>query len=162
MPSVVRNFSMIILFAVMTLAVLALITQAGVFALQWIYPQQGGTVEVAGAHLNVVDLGPRDAAGPPIVLLHGASSNLQTMRPVGELLAKHHRVILLDRPGHGWSARDDIRKYTPAMQAKIIDAALQKLGVGPAIFVVHALAGALGPLMALDYPQRTAGLVLLA
>src|SRR3954465_3294388 len=162
MPSVVRIFSMIILFAVMTLAVLALITQAGVFALQWIYPQQGGTVEVAGAHLNVVDLGPREAAGPPVVLLHGASSNLETMRPLGELLAKDHRVILLDRPGHGWSARDDLRNSTPAVQAKIIDRALQQLGIGRAIFVVHSLAGAFGPLMALDYPRRTAGLVMLA
>src|SRR3954447_17162415 len=162
MPSVVRIFSMIILFAVMTLAVLALITQAGVFALQRIYPQQGGTVEVAGAHLNVVDLGPRDAAGPPIVLLHGASSNLETMRPLGELLAKHHRVILIDRPGHGWSARGDVRNSSPAVQAKIIQQALQKLGVAQAIFVVHSLAGAFGPLMALDYPQRTAGVVMLA
>src|SRR3954447_22832407 len=162
MPSVVRIFSMIILFAVMTLAVLALITQAGVFALQRIYPQQGGTVEVAGAHLNVVDLGPRDAAGPPIVLLHGASSNLETMRPLGERLAERHRVILLDRPGHGWSARDDLQNSTPALQATMIDAALQKLGIGSAIVVVHSLAGAFGPLMALDHAKRCAGLVMLA
>src|SRR4051812_11197911 len=120
MPSVVRVFSMIILFAAIALALLALITQAGVLALQWIYPQQGDTVQVAGAHLNVVDLGPRDAAGPPIVLLHGASSNLETMRPLGELLAKDHRVILLDRPGHGWSARGDLRNSGPAVQARII------------------------------------------
>jgi pimeloyl-ACP methyl ester carboxylesterase len=159
---IIRTFSMILIHGVAVLAVLALITQAGVFAVQRIYPQQGSTIEVAGAHLNIVDLGPRDAAGPPIVLLHGASSNLQTMRPVGDLLAKHHRVILIDRPGHGWSARDDLKNSTPATQARIIDAALQKLGVGPAIFVVHSLAGTFGPLMALDYPQRTAGLVMLA
>ena len=34
--------------------------------------------------------------------------------------------------------------------------------IGTAIFVVHSLAGAFGPLMALDYPQRVAGLVMLA
>ena len=34
-------------------------------------------IEVAGATLHVVDIGPRDAAGPPIVMLHGASSNLE-------------------------------------------------------------------------------------
>src|SRR3954463_163488 len=154
--------SMIVLLIVLALAVLALLTQAGVAALQHVYPEQGNTIEVAGAHLNVVDLGPRDAAGPPIVLLHGASSNLETMRPLGELLAQHHRVILLDRPGHGWSARDDLRNSTPAVQARIIDQALQKLGIGRAIFVVHSLAGAFGPLMALDYPHRTAGLLMLA
>ena len=33
---------------------------------------------------------------------------------------------------------------------------------GPAIFVVHSWAGALGARMALDYPRRVAGLVMLA
>jgi pimeloyl-ACP methyl ester carboxylesterase len=162
MPTILRIVSMIVFLSVLGLAVLALITLAGVGVLQRIYPQQGNTIEVAGAHLNVVDLGPRDAAGPPLVLLHGASSSLATMRPLGERLSKHRRVILIDRPGHGWSARDDLRNSTPAVQARIIDEALQKLGVGQALFVVHSLAGAFGPLMALDYPQRTAGLVMLA
>ncbi len=39
----------------------------------------------------------------------------------------------------------------------MIDEALEKLGVDQAIVVVHSLAGALGALMALDYPQRFAG-----
>ena len=44
----------------------------------------------------------------------------------------------------------------------MIDEALEKLGVSKAIFVVHSWSGALGALMALDYPQRVAGLVMLA
>src|SRR5947209_8173648 len=159
---IVRIASMVLLYGALALVLLALATQAGVMVLQRIYPQQGKTIELAGAHLNLVDLGPRGAAGPPIVLLHGASSNLEAMRPLGELLAREHRVILIDRPGHGWSARDDLRNSTPAQQAKLIDEALQELGVGPAIVVVHSLAGAFGPLMALDHPQRTCGLVMLA
>ena len=56
--------------------------------------------------LHVVDIGPRDAAGPAIVMIHGASSNLESMRqPLGDRLARNHRVILIDRPGHGWSTR---------------------------------------------------------
>jgi pimeloyl-ACP methyl ester carboxylesterase len=153
---------MMLVYGAMALVLLALATQAGVMVLQRIYPQQGETIELAGAHLNVVDLGPRDAGGPPIVLLHGASSNLEAMRPLAELLAQQHRVILIDRPGHGWSARDDLRNSTPAQQASLIDEALQKLGIGPAIVVVHSLAGAFGPLFALDHPQRTCGLVMLA
>jgi pimeloyl-ACP methyl ester carboxylesterase len=161
-PKIVRIFSMILFSGVVVLAILALITQAGVFVLQRVYPQQGRTIEVAGAHLNVVDLGPRDAAGPPIVLIHGASSNLQSMRPLADLLAKHHRVILIDRPGHGWSTRDDLENSTPAIQARMIDEALERLGVGGAIIVAHSLAGALGARMALDYPRRVAGLAMLA
>jgi pimeloyl-ACP methyl ester carboxylesterase len=154
---------MIAVVAVVALAVLALITQAGVLALQRAYPQQGETIAVAGASLNVVDIGPRDAAGPPIVMIHGASSNLEAMRqPLGEMLARNHRVILIDRPGHGWSSRARLEDSTPAIQGRMIDEALQKLGVNRAIFVVHSWAGALGARMALDYPQRVAGLVMLA
>jgi pimeloyl-ACP methyl ester carboxylesterase len=154
---------MISIAVVAALAVLALITQAGVLALQRAYPAQGSMIEVAGAKLHVVDIGPRDAAGPPVVMIHGASSNLQTMRqPLGEMLARHHRVILIDRPGHGWSTRADPADSTPAIQGKMIDEALEKLGVGRAILVVHSWSGALGARMALDYPARVAGLVMLA
>jgi pimeloyl-ACP methyl ester carboxylesterase len=44
----------------------------------------------------------------------------------------------------------------------MIDETLAKLGVDRAIVVVHSLAGALGALLALDYPQRVEGLVMLA
>ena len=147
----------------LALAMLALITQAGVVAVQRAYPAQGRIIEVAGAALHVLDIGPRDTTSPPIVMLHGASSNLETMRrPLGDLLARHHRVILIDRPGHGWSPRARLFDSTPAIQGRMIDEALQKLGIGRAIFVVHSWAGALGARMALDYPDRVAGLVMLA
>src|ERR1700704_612400 len=119
---------MISVIVVAALAVLALITQAGVLALQRAYPAQGKTIEVAGAKLNVVDIGPRDAVGPPIVMVHGASSNLEVMRrPLGDLLAKNHRVILIDRPGHGWSTRARAEDSTPAIQGRMIDEALENL-----------------------------------
>jgi pimeloyl-ACP methyl ester carboxylesterase len=148
---------------VAALAILALITQAGVLALQRVYPAQGRMIEVAGARLSVVDIGPRDAAGPPVVMIHGASSNMEVMRrPLGDMLAKDHRVILIDRPGHGWSTRTRSVDSTPAIQAAMIDEALEKLGIIRAIFVVHSWSGALGARMALDHPGRVAGLVMLA
>jgi pimeloyl-ACP methyl ester carboxylesterase len=154
---------MISIVVVAALAVLALITQAGVLVLQRIHPPQGRMIEVAGASLHVLDLGPRDAAGPPVVMIHGASSNLEVMRrPLGERLAQSHRVVLIDRPGHGWSTRARLEDSTPAIQARMIDEALSRLGIGPAIFVVHSWSGALGARMALDYPNRVAGLVMLA
>jgi pimeloyl-ACP methyl ester carboxylesterase len=150
-----------VLFAA-TLVILALATQAGVVAFQHRFPAHGKPVEVAGATLNVVDIGPKDASGPPIVLVHGASSNLEAMRrPLGDRLAARHRVILIDRPGHGWSSAS-VETSTPAAQGCLIEEALNKLGVGPVILVVHSWAGALGARMAIDYPQRVAGLVMLA
>jgi pimeloyl-ACP methyl ester carboxylesterase len=154
---------MVAVIVVAALAFLALVTQAGVLFAERAHPAQGRMIEVAGAVLHIVDIGPREAVGPPVVMLHGASSNLEVMRqPVGERLAKDHRVILIDRPGHGWSTRANLRDSTPEIQGRMIDEALAKLGIGQAIFVVHSWAGALGLRMALDYPQRTAGLVMLA
>ena len=134
---------MLLVIVVAALAILALVTQAGVFALQRAYPARGKMIEVAGATLNVVDIGPRDAPGPPVVMIHGASSNLEVMRqPLGEMLAGNHRVILIDRPGHGWSTRARRQDSTPAIQGRMIDEALEKLGVGPVILVVHSWSGA--------------------
>jgi len=153
---------MIVLSAVTALVLLALVTQAGVIALQRAFPPQGRMIEVDGATLHVVDIGPREA-GPPIVMLHGASSNLEVMRrPLGDLLAKQHRVILIDRPGHGWSTRALRQDSTPEIQARMIDAALGELGIERAIFVVHSWSGALGARLALDHASRVAGLVMLA
>ena len=163
MPKVIHTLQTIVVVVVAAMVVLALVTQAGVVVLQRAHPARGKTIDVVGATLHVVDIGPRDSALPPIVMIHGASSNLETMRqPLGDRLAKTHRVILVDRPGHGWSVRAREQDSTPAIQARMVDDALRQLGIGPAVFVVHSWAGALGARMALDDPQRVAGLVMLA
>jgi pimeloyl-ACP methyl ester carboxylesterase len=155
--------SVISIVLVAIAAILALATQAGVAILERAYPAKGKTIHVTGATLNVVDIGPRASVNFPIVMIHGASSNLEVMRqPLGNLLANTHRVILIDRPGHGWSVREREDDSTPAMQASMIAEALKQLGIGPFILVVHSWSGALGTRMALDYPERVAGLVMLA
>jgi pimeloyl-ACP methyl ester carboxylesterase len=155
--------SMLLVIFVAALVALALVTQAGVFLSERDHPAQGRMVEVAGGALHIIDIGPRQAAGPPIVMIHGASSNLEVMRqPVGERLARKHRVILIDRPGHGWSTRARPEDSTPEIQARMIADGLGKLGVRSAVFVVHSWAGALGARMALDYPASVAGMVMLA
>jgi pimeloyl-ACP methyl ester carboxylesterase len=160
MPHLVRISLMLLLILVAALAALALATQAGVVLAQREHPPQGRMVEVAGASLHVVELGPRD--GLPVVMLHGASSNLEVMRPLAERISRSHRVILVDRPGHGWSMREKSSDSTPEPQAGMIAEALEKLGVAPAIIVAHSWSGALALRIALDHPRRVAGLVMLA
>ena len=153
-----------IFFAIVALSTMVLVTATcvGVWALERAYPPAGELIEVEGGRINVVDIGPRDAEGPPLVLLHGASSNLRAMRlPLGDRLARRHRVILLDRPGHGWS-RGDRENATLAGQGRMIELALRRMGLPPVILVAHSLAGALAVRMTLDHPERVAGLVLLA
>jgi pimeloyl-ACP methyl ester carboxylesterase len=118
---------MAIVILVVVLAILALATQAGVLLVQRSFPAQGRMVEVAGGALHVVDIGPRDGAAP-IVMLHGASSNLEVMRqPLGDRLARDHRVILIDRPGHGWNTRARFSDSTPEIQGRMIAEAFPRL-----------------------------------
>lgn len=159
-PLIVRILLMFLLIVLAALAGLALVTQIGAALAERAHPAQGKMVEVAGATLHVVELGPQDAM--PVVLLHGASSNLEVMRPLADRLAQGHRVILVDRPGHGWSTRANFSDSTPQPQARMISEALQKLGVPRAIVVAHSWSGALALRIALDHSERVAGLVLLA
>ncbi|KQW21890.1 alpha/beta hydrolase [Afipia sp. Root123D2] len=145
------------------LLLLAVVTQIGVFVLERLYPPRGQFIDVPGARLHVLDIGPRDAPGLPVVLIHGATSSLETMHhPLGEMLAKSHRVILIDRPGVGRSTRDRATDSGLADHSAAINAALVKLGIERAIFVGHSWAGALMPDLALGYPRRVAGVVMLS
>jgi pimeloyl-ACP methyl ester carboxylesterase len=154
--------------AVAIIAILGLgaaITVIGVAQINRANQPDGSFVPVTGGRLHVVDLASAKADdGPPIVLLHGASGNLEDQRlTLGNKLAASHRVILIDRPGHGFSDRPDgAADASPARQAALIAEALERLGVKRAIIVGHSLAGAVATAFALDFPERTAGLVLLA
>ena len=98
------------------------------------------------------------------MLLHGASGNLADMRvALGDRLAARYRVILVDRPGHGWSDRPGgSADASPARQAALIHQALERIGVTRAIWSgIHGPARSRPP-MRLAYPEAVAGLVLLA
>ena len=70
------------IFVLSLVALLAAITRFGVYRIERAYPPAGQFVDVAGARLHVVDLAAPDenAALPPVLLLHGASGNLEEMR----------------------------------------------------------------------------------
>jgi len=81
---------------------------------------------------------------------------------LGERLAARHRVILIDRPGLGFSARKKNEDSSPAAQAVVLRQVLDGLGVERPIIVGHSFGGTLALAFALDFPDRVAGLVLLA
>ena len=149
------------------LVALAIATCLGVSRLEAAHPPTGEFVDVEGVRLHVVTLGlapDNPHAEPAIVLIHGASGNLEDMRlALGEKLAATYRVILIDRPGHGWSSRPKTNDYaSPARQAEVVASALEKLQVRRAILIGHSWGGAFATAFALSFPERTAGLVLLS
>ncbi len=131
------------------------------------HPPCGRLVAVDGGRLHVLELGQMDAAGDPrwpVVLVHGASGNLGDLRlALGDRLAQTRRVILVDRPGHGWSDRPGgAQDASPARQAALIAEALERIGLKRFVLLGHSLGGAVATAFALAYPDRLAGLVLLA
>jgi pimeloyl-ACP methyl ester carboxylesterase len=150
------------------LVLLAVLAAGSIVGARWIaqaHPPAGRFVEVGGARVHVVDIDERAQPSdddPPVVLLHGASGNLEDMRlALADRLKEHHRVILLDRPGHGWSERE-ADDASPARQAAMVAEALERLDVGRAVVVAHSFAGAVATALALEDPGRVAGLVLIA
>src|SRR5579871_611988 len=143
----------------------AVITVLGVVSLERAHRPAGRFVPVDGGHLHVVDLAPVQPTDlAPVVLLHGASGNLEDQRlTLGNALAARRRVILIDRPGHGFSDRPGGKAdASPGRQAALIAQALAHLGIAHAIVVGHSWSGALAAALALDFSDRVAGLVLLA
>jgi pimeloyl-ACP methyl ester carboxylesterase len=55
---------------------------------------------MAQVQLNTIQLGNSDR---PIVMLHGWGQNLQSLQPMGELLAYKEKVHIIDLPGFGKS-----------------------------------------------------------
>jgi pimeloyl-ACP methyl ester carboxylesterase len=125
----------------------------------------GRFVEFEGGKLHVLELGAAASADElPVVLIHGASGNLEDLRlAIGQRLAASRRVILVDRPGHGWSERPGgVADASPARQAALIAAVLDRIGVARFVLLGHSLGGAVASALALALPARVAGLVLLA
>jgi pimeloyl-ACP methyl ester carboxylesterase len=144
----------------------AIVTAVCAKLIERAHPPRGRFIEIGGFRQHVVELGEHSdarAATPPIVLLHGAGANLEDMRlAIGERLAARRRVILVDRPGQGWSERPGRQGNAPAYQAAILRDLFDRLGIGRAVVAGHSWGGTLAATFALDHPDRVAGLVLLA
>lgn len=124
-------------------------------------PQAGDIARVPGGAIHYLDLGPRDA--PVMVLIHGLGGQMHhfTYAMTG-LLESDFRLIVVDRPGCGYSERDSEDQAALPEQARMIRALLEQLGITRPILVGHSLGGAVALTMAVDRPEATAALVLLA
>lgn len=123
-------------------------------------PQAGEILPVAGGAIHYTDTGPRD--GQTLVLIHGLAGTMHnfTYALAGQL-SSDYRVITLDRPGSGYSTRDEDGLATLPAQAAMIFEFLDKLGVENPVLVGHSLGGALALAMVLQHKQRIGALALL-
>jgi pimeloyl-ACP methyl ester carboxylesterase len=99
--------------------------------------------------------------GDPVVLIHGNGSLIQdfTVSGLVDELASRYRVIVIDRPGYGYSTRPG-RFWSPGDYARVFHGALRQLGVGQAVVLGHSWGTLVAIALALEFPQFVRGLVL--
>jgi len=124
------------------------------------HPPKGRFVEVDGVRLHYSDRG----EGSPVVLIHGnaVTGDDWNTSGVAQLLLSHHRVIVFDRPGFGYSERPRGRMWTAAQQAELLHKALRQLGIERPVVVGHSWGTMVALELAAQHQADTAGLVLLS
>ncbi|MCX7565361.1 alpha/beta hydrolase [Sulfitobacter sp. F26169L] len=129
------------------------------------YPPQGRVVDVDGTPVHVLIAG----SGPDLVLIHGASGNVRDWTfNFADRVSNRYRVIMLDRPGLGWTGRLrgksgawNKRAESPLEQAELLQKAAAIVGVDRPVVVGHSFGGAVAMAWALTQPDETAAVVML-
>lgn len=120
-------------------------------------PATGQFLRVGGLRLHARVAG----EGPDLVLIHGASGNLQDLTlPLLASLTPHYRVIAFDRPGHGHSEPLPADEVSLAAQAHHLAQGAARLGAHRPLVLGQSYGGAVALAWALGAPM--AGLILVA
>src|SRR3990170_5464631 len=125
------------------------------------HEERRSLVRAAGVEIHACELGPAEASGPPLVMLHGLCDSYLTWSRVAAALARKRRVILPDLPGHGLSGRPDA-SYALAWHAEVMGAWLDALGLDTVDLVGHSFGGGVAQWMLLAHRERVRRLVLVA
>jgi pimeloyl-ACP methyl ester carboxylesterase len=95
-------------------------------------------------------------------LIHGLSGNWLNFSYMADKLAKDFRVILVDRPGSGYSTCPADASATLTAQAASLATLFRELDLKHPLLVGHSLGGALSLAIALDHSDCAGGLALIA
>ncbi len=120
-----------------------------------------GHYQTQGRTIHYVESG--DAQNPLVLFVHGSPgdwSAFDSYLVEAELLRRFH-MISVDRPGFGSSG---FGHYVTSLreQAALLSPLLERAGSAGALLVGHSLGGSVIARMAMDYPLRVAGLLLVA
>ena len=120
-------------------------------------PRTGHLVPTRSGGVFVQEKGPAD--GIPVVMFHGTAAWSELWRHTSSALAAAgFHVIALDQPPFGFSDRPG--SYTRQDQAARINDVLVHLKAKPAIIVRHSFGAGAATELAMRYPDRARGLVL--
>lgn len=113
------------------------------------------TVEVDGVEIAYEIAGQGE---PAVVLIHGGLNTQEVWSDLVAELAPERRVITLDLPGHGESGTP--AAFTPQAFTGAVMAVMDDAGVDEAALVGHSFGVWIARDVALAWPERVAGLVM--
>ena len=99
--------------------------------------------------------------GPTVLLIHGIGGDWRTWEPVLDGLARQHRVVAVDLPGHGGSAKGAGDYSLGALASALRDLG-GALGLERATVIGHSLGGGIAMQFAYQFPERCERLVLVS
>jgi len=112
---------------------------------------------VDGTRLRLIDSG----NGTPVVFIHGFGASIYGWRyQLPPAVTAGYRVVAFDNRGFGFSDKP-AHGYTNAAYAHLVVSLLDSLGIASAVLVGHSMGGAIAAEVALTYPDRVRGLVLI-
>lgn len=122
-------------------------------------PPLGRFIDVDGGAIHYLDQG----SGPTLLMIHGLSGQMRHFTHSSlERLKNDYRLVIIDRPGNGYSTRPLEASAAIGSQAHTIARFMDALKLERPLVVGHSLGGAIALSLALDYPQKVGGLALLA
>lgn len=98
--------------------------------------------------------------GQPLVFCHGFTTTGRFWREQLEPFSRTHRVVVVNLPGHGPSARPEGRAYTIDEFADDIARVFDTLALREAVLVGLSMGGTIAQRFAMKHPKRIVGLVL--
>jgi magnesium chelatase accessory protein len=120
----------------------------------WPHHTASRFVETGGYRWHVQQMGPEDIAAPVCLLLHGTGAATHSWRGVMPLLARTHRVVAMDLPGHGFTEARRGGKVTLEGMSSSVAALLVTLDLTPNLIVGHSAGVAIGMQLMLDKGWR--------
>ncbi len=108
------------------------------------WESSGALVRVGEDEVFVVDArADLDVGGPPLLVLHGFPTSSIDFASVLPALRAARRVVLLDFPGYGQSAKPD-RAYSLFAQADVVEQLLAGMGIGEVDLLTHDMGDSVG------------------
>lgn len=115
-------------------------------------------VAVMGQPIRYLKRGESEEA---VILIHGFGGDLNSWLFNQEDLAQGRAVYSLDLPGHGGSSKQ-VGNGTVKEFAEVLNAFMDTVGLSRVDLVGHSMGGAVALEFALDHPERSRSLVLIA